>query len=201
MALPQNPVSTEEATELIDKHTSLLSNESNNEIVCQLSNNIWDAANEALPAQIQQINDQIDELVEQANALDVHVLDVSEASLVEYIETVLLLEQQDVEPTAYIMYGPDFGVDTLRDWAIGFDGTAESFVELLNGNDPGLDNTVLTFYNSFDYTYDLLYSELGFDGTYGIIANINKLNQVKSIVTNDLLKFSTVWKVTDFCEE
>ena len=128
----------------------------------------------AAAANIGQVEDVRDELVEQADAIEEAILDVAEAEMRDYLENTKMAEVGGDTVT----YGPDFGTidyssGGITDFTI--DATGVPIYEYLGVGWDG-DTTITGLIGDYAYGNDALTKPLDTGGTYGIYANISQLD-------------------------
>ncbi len=77
-----------------------------------------------------------------------------------------------------ITYGPTYNVSNVTDWII--DGTAGIVYQYLGvgwDNDP----VILDYISRWVWGYDLIYKQPDLNGTYGLQAQIDQLNQARQV--------------------
>jgi len=142
-----------------------------------------DSDAEKIESSITSVEDQISDLQEKFDAIRDDMLDVGASDLKDYLENV----KKPEIPEAYeVVYGPDYNVINITDWLI-LDATANTVYEYLG---IGWDDStaIIDYITEWDFGYDYLYHEMGFDGTYGIYPKINLLQQSKSMLEDNKTK-------------
>jgi len=145
---------------------------------------------DALANSIVQVEEQIVELAEQADALETEITTPDEASAVDLLENTILIDKGG----DYVEYGPTFGLiswspkGNLTDWAIKIDTTAGPVTIYIytSGDYPDLDQWVSDYAFGNDYlTRPLVSSGLGTEASYGIYPSIASLNTGKEYLDNN----------------
>jgi len=158
---------------------------------------------DALATSIQQVQDQITELSEQALAIETEITTPDEATAVIIIETIIL-------PTfpvgSYVVYGAGFGAiqwdpkGNISAWSIWRNIIPVPppilpavptllYTYVNNGTYPDLDALVDDYAFGNDYLTRPLYdSGLGSEASYGIYPTIVNLNLGKTYLTNNKTK-------------
>jgi len=139
---------------------------------------------------IEAIQSQIDELTEQANAIETALLDAVAYDLKEYLDLTKIFEIEIITgQSAEVYYGVNYNVLNLTDWAI-IDATTSAVLYAYNGAGWDSDSLIIDFVNRWNFGYDYLHRALSTSGTYGIYANIASLNTAKSLLNINKNKIS-----------
>lgn len=130
---------------------------------------------------ISQINDQIDELTEQASAIEVALLDVAETNLEDYLENTKVAEiEVSYGSSVILVYGATFGTEgwspkgNISDWEIQ-DATTFVPVYVYEGVGWDSDSTITQLITDYSFGNDYLYRPLTDGASYGIYPNIDSL--------------------------
>jgi len=138
---------------------------------------------DAIANSISQIEDQINELTEQADAIEAEIMDATLADLTSYLEITKL---PDIE-TLYgapveLIYGPTFGSrkwgpprGNISDWAI-VDSTSKTTVYAYLGVGWDGDVTITELITDYDFGNDYLYRPLTSGASYGLYPTIDNLD-------------------------
>jgi len=145
---------------------------------------------DALANSIVQLEDQIDELSEQALAIETEITTPDEATAVIILETIIL----PAKGGDHVSYGATFGdiswspKGNLTDWEI--QDIFNVPIYIYNAGDyPDLDDLVDDYAFGNDYlTRPLVSSGLGSEASYGIYPTIVNLNLGKTYLTNNKTK-------------
>ncbi len=145
---------------------------------------------DAFANSIQQVQDQIDDLSEQALAIETEITTPDEATAVIIIETIILIDKAG----DHVSYGATFGdiswdpKGNLTDWEIQ-DILDVPIYTYNSGDYPELDDLVNDYAFGNDYLTRPLYdSGLGSEASYGIYPSIVNLNLGKEYLTNNKTK-------------
>jgi len=157
---------------------------------------------DALANSISQVEEQISELTDQANALETEITTPNESTAIIYIETIIL----PLYPIgSYVVYGSEFGdiqwdpAGNISDWSIWLDvipplPAPPIPVPTLQytytpGDYPDLDVLVDDYAFANDYLTRPLYdSGLGSEASYGIYPTISNLETGKEYLENNKTK-------------
>lgn len=145
-----------------------------------------------IDANLGTIQENIDILDEQIDAMQDVILDPVASDLTDYLNNVKLPQFQLIDPTAYLVFGANYNVTNLTDWAIYVVApppippappAADSVVYEYEGVGWDGDVTITQWVTDWTFTYDYLTHSLGTSGTYGKIPMRSSLNDAKSLLT------------------
>ncbi len=156
----------------------------------------------ALSLNIDAVDDQIDELTEQATAWEDGVCGVAETDLTAYLTGPKLIEVQLTYPTAYLAFGGTYGTidyttGNITDWVYNIDvitpnptpppPTITTTIPVY-WYIPGLDPIIDVFVADYAFGNDQLTRPLTSGATYGLFESIDVLGDGRSILTENKAK-------------
>jgi hypothetical protein len=157
---------------------------------------------DALASSIEQVQDQITELSEQALAIETEIMYPDTSAAITIIETIILPDKGG----DYVSYGSNFGAinwdpaGNLTDWDImQVILLVPTIIYSYNRGDyPALDDLVDDYAFGNDYLTRPLYdSGLGSEASYGIYPTITNLELGEEYLTNNKTKIDNSESVFD----
>jgi hypothetical protein len=164
----------------------------------QMRDSAPDVSN-AIANSIAQIDAQVSELTDQANAIEIEVMDVDQTALISYLEITKVPQIEVIYGSSVeVSYGPTFGTrkwspkGNISDWAI-IDSTSGIPVYVYNGvgwdGDVTIDELITDYAFGNDYLYrPLVGSGLGSEASYGIYPTISNLEIGKGYLEENKTK-------------
>lgn len=158
----------------------------------ELQNMYADAPDQvqAIGNSISQVEDQIEDLQRQIDAVNDELCTVAENGLVDYLNNVKIPELQSLymASTATLVTGPTFGTigygsGNITDWVIS-DATAGTIYSYLGVNWDD-DTSVTQFIVDYAFGNDYLTRPLTSGATYGLIPSRNNLQIALNILENN----------------
>jgi len=145
---------------------------------------------QAIGNSIGQVEDQIEDLQRQIDAVRDEVCNVDATALVNYINNVKIpeLKQLYMANNATLILGPTFnsfgyGTGNISDWVVN-DSTAGNIYRY-QGVGWDDDTSVTTFITDYAFGNDYLYRPLTSGATYGLIPSRNNLQVALNILQNN----------------
>lgn len=134
---------------------------------------------EAIGNSIGQVEDQIDELTEEIDAIEDGVCAVAETDAIDILENTVA-----VDKGGYVWYGPDFGIiqwsppGNLTDWEIRDSTSHAPIYTYSQGDYPDLDTDV----DDYEFGNDYLTRPLTDGASYGLKPSKTNLQYAQSIL-------------------
>ncbi len=152
----------------------------------------------ALSLNIDAVDDQIDELTEQATAWEDGVCGVAETDLTAYLSGPKLIELQLIYPAVYLTFGASYGTidyttGNITDWTYYIDVPNPIPPPLTIPTPvywyiPGSDPIIDVFVADYAFGNDQLTRPLTSGATYGLFESIDVLGDGRSILTENKAK-------------